>query len=87
MNKTLTERQLDACLLVLGRGLVEIRLAAMAGDAARCEKLADALHNLPDLLREGDRRGWTIAEFCTLFLDESDRDGATFGQWIRAAEP
>jgi hypothetical protein len=42
----------------------------MAGNAKRAEAIADALHNLPRLMREGQKWGWTIASFRLLFLDE-----------------
>ncbi|HEY3355175.1 MAG TPA: hypothetical protein VGQ83_18120 [Polyangia bacterium] len=57
MNRTLSEAQVDAALEVLYLGLIEIRMAAMGGDTATCEAISDALHNLPDFVREGDKRG------------------------------
>jgi hypothetical protein len=57
MNPTLSTAEVDALLEILGRGLVHIRLLAGAGDSQRAEAIADALHNLPALLREGHRWG------------------------------
>ena len=37
-------------------------------DVQRLEAVADALHNVPRLLREGQNRGWTVAGFRELFL-------------------
>ncbi|HEY3351688.1 MAG TPA: hypothetical protein VGQ83_00435 [Polyangia bacterium] len=68
MNRTLSESQIDAALEVLYEGLVALRMAAMAGDAGTCEAISDALHNLPDLVRVGDKRGWTVERFVYLFL-------------------
>jgi hypothetical protein len=70
MNSQLSPRAIDACLEVLYRGLVQIRIASQDGDNERAEAIADALHNLPHLLLEGDRRGWTVAAFRALFLAE-----------------
>jgi hypothetical protein len=70
VNPKLSIAEHDACLELLERGLVYIRLAAMGGDAARAEAIADALHNLPRLLREGQKWRWSIAKFRALFLDE-----------------
>ena len=69
MNPALSSREIVACLEVLYRGLVAIRLAAMAKDAARAEAIADALHNLPHLLSVGAEREWSIATFRASFLD------------------
>jgi hypothetical protein len=69
MNPTLPAAEADALLEILGRRLVQIRLVAGAGDSPRAEALADALHNVPALLREGHRWGWTVADFRHLFLD------------------
>jgi hypothetical protein len=66
----LPEPVIDACLEVLYRGLVHIRLASLGGDTARAEAIADALHNLPHLLSDGHRRGWTVEEFRSLFIAE-----------------
>ena len=41
----------------------------MEGDAQRAEAIADALHNLPDLLRVEHEYGWTLVVFRELFLD------------------
>ena len=68
MNEKLSSPALDACLEVLARGLVQIRMAVQSSEHERAEAIADALHNLPHLLVDGDRRGWTIAEFRQLFL-------------------
>lgn len=68
VNTTLTAAEADALLEVLERGLVRIRLLAAAGDVQRLEAVADALHNVPRLLREGQNRGWTVAGFRELFL-------------------
>jgi len=69
MNSYLTTAEVEALLEVLYRGLLEIRLAGYAGDAARAEAIADALHNVPRLISEGDRWGWSIANLRALFLD------------------
>jgi hypothetical protein len=58
----------DSCLEILQRGLVSIRSAAMAGDAKRAEALADALHNLPRLLRQDPPAGWSLQGFEEMFL-------------------
>lgn len=68
MNSALSTAETDALLEVLERGIVQIRLAAMAGDAARAEAIADALHNVPRLIREGHTWGWTVGGFRDLFL-------------------
>ena len=68
MNGALSPREIDALLEVLHRGLVLIRLAACGGDAERAEAIADALHNVPRLLKEGDRWGWTVAGLHEMFL-------------------
>lgn len=68
MNPTIAAPEIDALLEVLDRGLVLIRLAAAGGDAKRAEAIADALHNVSRLLREGDRWGWTVAGFREMFL-------------------
>jgi hypothetical protein len=70
VNPELSIAEHDACLELLERGLVHIRLAALGGDAARAEAIADALHNLPRLLREGQKWRWSLAKFRELFLDE-----------------
>jgi len=70
VNPELSSADQDACLQILERGLVYIRVAAMGGNANRAEAIADALHNLPRLIRDGQRWGWTIAGFRRLFLDE-----------------
>lgn len=73
MNTKLSPAAVDACLEVLYRGLVKIRIAAQDGDAARAEAIADALHNLPHLLMDGGSRWgqpWTVAGFRELFLEE-----------------
>ena len=68
MNPTLSPAEADALLQVLERGLVRLRLLAAAGDSERAEAVADALHNLPRLLREGHKWGWTVDHYRTLFL-------------------
>jgi hypothetical protein len=68
MNPTLSTAEVDALLEILGRGLVQIRLVAGAGDSQRAEAIADALHNLPTLLREGHRWGWTVTGFRDVFF-------------------
>jgi hypothetical protein len=68
MNPTLSASETDALLEILERGLVQIRLLAGAGDWQRAEAIADALHNVPRLLREGHKWGWTVAGFRDLFL-------------------
>lgn len=68
MNSTLSDEQKDACLRVLYEGLIAIRVAGWEGDAPRCAQIADALHNLPDLVRDRNSRGWTLQEFVELFL-------------------
>jgi hypothetical protein len=68
MNPTLSAKETDALLDLLHRGLVLIRLAAMAGDTKRAEAIADALHNVPTLLKEGEKWSWTVAELRRLFL-------------------
>jgi hypothetical protein len=70
VNPELSTDQQIACLQILERGLVQIRFAAMSGDAKRAEAIADALHNLPRLVWEGEKWGWTIEGFRRLFLDE-----------------
>jgi hypothetical protein len=68
MNPGLTRDEQDALLEILERGLVRIRLLAASGDTERAEAVADALHNVPRLLWEGQRWGWTIGHFRELFL-------------------
>jgi hypothetical protein len=68
MNPALAAEEQDALLEILERGLVRIRLLAASGDAERAEAIADALHNVPRLLREGQKWGWTIEYFRELFL-------------------
>ncbi len=70
MNPTLTDAEKDSLLEVLYEGLLAIRAAASAGDAARSAAIADALHNLPHLLSHGQERMWTIHQFQELFLSE-----------------
>jgi hypothetical protein len=67
MNPALSPAEVDALLEVLHRGIIRIRLCA-AGDGERAEAIADALHNIPRLLSEGQAWGWTIGELRTLFL-------------------
>ncbi|MBI5534592.1 MAG: hypothetical protein HY898_17835 [Deltaproteobacteria bacterium] len=81
MNRTIEEEQFDACLGVLYQGLIAIRLAGWAGDATRCAQIADALHNLPDLLRTGHSRGWTVEQFVDLFLDPLASDQRWAADW------
>ena len=69
VTPTLSAQEIDALLRVLERGLVLVRLAAGAGDAARAEAIADALHNVPRLLREGEKWRWTTGGFRRLFLE------------------
>ena len=57
-----------ACLEILYRGLVQIRVAGMEGNAPRAEAIADALHNLPHLLSVGHKYGWDLTTFKELFL-------------------
>lgn len=68
MNPNLTPEECAACLELLYRGLVQIRLAGMDGNAQRAEAIADALHNLPHLLSVGHKYGWDVATFKELFL-------------------
>jgi hypothetical protein len=68
MNPTLSADEADALLEILERGLVRIRLLAGEGDSKRAEAVADALHNVPRLLREGHKYGWTVGGFRDLFL-------------------
>jgi hypothetical protein len=68
MNPNLSVAQADALLEVLERGIVLIRLAAAKGDAVRAEAIADGVHNVPQLLREGHKWGWTVAYLHDLFL-------------------
>lgn len=68
MNAALSKAETDALLDVLDKGLVLIRLAAMSRDAERAEAIADALHNVPRLLKEGDQWGWTNTAFREMFL-------------------
>jgi hypothetical protein len=68
MNQTLSAAETDALLEVLERGLVHIRLLAGSGDCQRAEAIADALHNVPRLLREGDNWGSTVAVARDVFL-------------------
>jgi len=69
MNPDLSVSEVDALLDILHRGVVLIRHAAAARDAERAEAIADAIHNVPRLLKEGNRWGWTIAYLRTLFLE------------------
>jgi hypothetical protein len=69
VNPNLSPSEVDACLEILHRGLVEIRSSAAAGDCMRAEAIADALHNLPHLVSIGQRYDWTIATFLELFLE------------------
>ncbi len=68
MNPNLTPVECTACLEILYRGLVQIRLASLDGNAQRAEAIADALHNLPHLLSVGHERGWDVPTFNELFL-------------------
>jgi len=68
MNPNLTSEERTACLEILYRGLVQIRLAGIDGNAERAEAIADALHNLPHLLSLGHERGWDLLTFKALFL-------------------
>jgi hypothetical protein len=69
VNPNLTPEECAACLEILHRGLVQIRMAGMAGNAQRAEAIADALHNLPRLLSVGHEYGWDITTFRKLFLE------------------
>jgi hypothetical protein len=64
----LSASEADALLEILERGLVRIRVLAGAGDSERAEAVADALHNVPRLMREGHKWGWTVAGFRDVFL-------------------
>jgi len=68
MNPNLSTAECVALLEILERGMVHIRLSAGEGDAIRAEAIADALHNVPRLLREGQKWGWTVRQFRELFL-------------------
>ena len=68
MNAQLTAAETDAPLEMLDKALVQIRMATWQGDLKRAEAIADAVHNVPRLLCEGDRHGWTVSEFRRLFL-------------------
>jgi hypothetical protein len=68
MNPALSAAEMDALLEVLDRGIVGIRWLAGRGDAKRAEDVADALQNVPRLVNEGQKRGWTLADFRSLFL-------------------
>ena len=68
MNPNLSTAECVALLELLERGMVHIRLSAGEGDAIQAEAIADALHNAPPLLREGQRWGWTVRQFRELFL-------------------
>ena len=49
----------EILLEILGWGLVVIRLQGWEGQAARCAVDADHLHNLPSLLADYDRKGYS----------------------------
>ena len=68
MNPKLSDDEISAYLQVLWRGLVLIRAACQAQDSKRAEAIADALHNLPHLLRERTP-AWSPDEFRKLFID------------------
>ncbi len=68
MNLALSAAETDALLEVLRRGLIDIRSCAIDGDSEKAEAIADALHNVPRLLAEGDKWRWTIDGFRRLFL-------------------
>jgi hypothetical protein len=68
MNPALTEAQTDALLAVLYEGILRIRLAAGAGDSVQAEAIADAIHNVPFLLKEGPEWGWSIDVQREVFL-------------------
>ena len=94
MNRALTDEQKDACLRVLYEGLIAIRMAAWHGDAALCDEIADALHNLPDLVRLGDEQGWSVEDFVRLFLGPREGEFIQAAAWreallrtVRASEP
>jgi hypothetical protein len=67
MNTRLSSQDVDTCLLLLERALVQIRAACWSKDHDKAEALADAFHNLPRLLME-TRESWTIEGFEHLFL-------------------
>ncbi len=68
MNPNPTPDEQTACLDLLYRSLVQIRVAAFARDAERVVAVADALHNLPHLLTVGHEQDWSLAAFDELFL-------------------
>jgi hypothetical protein len=68
VNPALSAVEIDALLQVLDQAIIRIRQVAGRGDAARAEAIADAIHNVPRLLLEGQQWGWTIAHFRDLFL-------------------
>lgn len=68
MNPNLSPEAQAACIEVLGRGMIEIRASLWSGDPKRAEAIADALHNLPQLVLEGERFNWSLREFRGLFL-------------------
>jgi hypothetical protein len=84
MNTKLKPSAFDACLEVLYRGLLCIRTAGWAGDAARAAAVADALHNLPHLLSNGDEHGWTVERFETLFVDGLEVDYPDIARELRS---
>jgi hypothetical protein len=68
MNPKLSGQEVDALLDVLESGLLRIRMAGLGGDAERAEAIADALHNVPRLLKEGHKWDWTVAGLRDLFI-------------------
>jgi hypothetical protein len=68
MNPKLTPEESAACLEILYRGLIHIRLDAIDGKTDRVEAVADALHNLPHLLSVGHERDWDLDKFRQFFL-------------------
>ena len=67
MNAKLSSLAMDACLEVLHRGLVYIRMASQDGDNQRAEAIADALHDLPYLLIDGDLRAGRLPSSASSF--------------------
>jgi hypothetical protein len=53
VNPELSEEELEALLDVLVRGLCSIRRAAGMGKAREARAIAEALHNVPAVLKKG----------------------------------
>lgn len=71
---------------ILYQGLLNIRGAAHAGDAAQCFAEADHLHNLPELLRNLDheelhRYYWEVMRPGYLRVSNPDRPKAYEALW------